>query len=99
VAQDVNGKEFVEIHAIVRGEVQGVAFRHTTRSYALKLGLVGTVKNLPDGGVEILAQGTKHRVDTLMDQLLGPNGPGTIQGVEREYGPAIHRFEGFQIII
>ena len=39
----------------VEGRVQGVAFRYLTSREALRLGITGTVKNLPDGSVEIYA--------------------------------------------
>jgi len=41
---------------LIFGRVQGVAFRHYTVSEAEKLGVMGTVKNLANGDVEVLAQ-------------------------------------------
>ncbi len=41
----------------VSGRVQGVWFRGFTREQALRLGLVGFARNLPDGSVEVVAQG------------------------------------------
>ncbi len=52
--------DIYEMHAIVRGDVQGIGFRAMTRNYAQSLGLRGTVRNLPNGTVEIYAQGTKE---------------------------------------
>jgi acylphosphatase len=56
----------VRIHAIVRGQVQGVGFRASTEDEAARLGLVGWVRNLPDGTVELEAEGPKDRVDALV---------------------------------
>ncbi len=42
---------------LVEGEVQGVGFRYFARREAVRLGLAGWVKNLPDGRVEALAVG------------------------------------------
>lgn len=53
----------------VRGEVQGVGFRWWTRSRALELGLVGHARNLPDGRVEVVAQGDGGAVDRLVELL------------------------------
>ena len=39
------------------GRVQGVFFRHSTRIEAERLGICGTVRNLPDGSVEVFAWG------------------------------------------
>ncbi len=44
-------------HFLVEGRVQGVGFRHWTARTALSLGLTGWVRNLPDGSVEVQAQG------------------------------------------
>jgi acylphosphatase len=46
-----------ELHCIVAGRVQGVAYRAFIQSIAQELGLKGFVANLPDGSVEVLAQG------------------------------------------
>ena len=54
------------VRAIVSGRVQGVWFRAHTRDKAVALGVVGFVRNLPDGTVEIVAQGEDARLDSLM---------------------------------
>ena len=50
---------------LVSGKVQGVFFRASTREQALKLGLRGYARNLPDGRVEVLAQGDDRSIDAL----------------------------------
>ena len=58
---------------IVRGKVQGVFFRASTREQALKLGLRGYAKNLPDGRVEVLAEGDERALNALERWLhVGP---------------------------
>lgn len=52
-------------HYRVSGKVQGVYFRHSTRLEAERLSLRGTVRNLPDGSVEVLAQGTPAAIEAL----------------------------------
>lgn len=62
-------------HIIVHGIVQGVFFRYTTQREAQGLGLTGWVKNLPDGGVEIVCEGDKEAVDKLVQwSRSGPRG-------------------------
>jgi|APSaa5957512622_1039677.scaffolds.fasta_scaffold158134_1 acylphosphatase len=56
-----------QIHIIVKGKVQGVYFREFTKRKALSLGLNGTVKNLPNGSVEIFAGGDKDRLEELKE--------------------------------
>lgn len=57
------------IHAIVHGRVQGVYFRDYTRREAQRLGVCGWVRNLIDGTVEVLAEGTPEAVDSLLAWL------------------------------
>lgn len=49
----------------VTGRVQGVFFRDSTREQALKLGLKGCARNMPDGSVEVLACGRQEAVERL----------------------------------
>jgi len=51
---------------VVSGRVQGVWYRASTREKALPLGLAGWVRNLPDGGVEVFAEGPKAKVEELI---------------------------------
>ena len=44
-----------QLHAIVRGQVQGVNFRSSTQAQARRLGLLGWVRNRPEGTVEVVA--------------------------------------------
>jgi len=54
---------------LVRGRVQGVFFRASTREEARRLGVTGHAVNLPDGRVEVLACGTLEAVETLCNWL------------------------------
>ena len=64
----------IEMHAIVKGRVQGVGFRATVRAHASALGLTGYVRNLPDGRVELVAQGDQDKLDQLLVQLRQESG-------------------------
>lgn len=58
---------------IVRGVVQGVGFRFFTSDLARRLGIAGFVRNLPDGGVEIEAEGEERQISALLSELrIGP---------------------------
>ena len=52
---------------LVHGRVQGVYFRYFTQKKARQLGVVGTVRNLADGSVEIIAQAEADVVQSLLD--------------------------------
>lgn len=55
------------IRAIVSGRVQGVSYRASTAKKAGQLGLVGWVRNLANGSVELEAEGTKPAIDALIE--------------------------------
>ena len=57
------------LHVIVHGVVQGVNFRYHTRRQARALLLDGWVRNLPDGAVEVLAEGPRDQLDALLCYL------------------------------
>ena len=54
-------------HFLIYGNVQGVGFRAATEHQAENLQLTGWVRNLPDGRVEILAQGEDVALQSLQD--------------------------------
>ena len=51
---------------IVSGKVQGVFYRQSTREKAITIGITGSVENLSNGEVKIIATGTKEQIETLM---------------------------------
>ena len=59
----------MEVHVIYSGSVQGVGFRANTQMLARKLRLNGMVKNLANGKVEIIAQGSKKDLKLLISQV------------------------------
>lgn len=59
----------VSRHALVKGEVQGVFFRQSTQQQAKALGLLGWVRNLADGRVEVFWQGSPQEVAALQQWL------------------------------
>jgi acylphosphatase len=67
----------------IQGRVQAVGFRHFTLKAALRLGLTGWVRNLPDGGVEAVAEGTREQLDEWLAVL--------------QEGPPASRVEGMSI--
>ncbi len=56
-------------HIIFRGRVQGVGFRYSTYRIAGRYDVTGFVRNLPDGTVEMLAQGPTDEVDRCIEDV------------------------------
>ena len=72
---------------IVRGRVQGVFFRASTREQALKLGITGHASNLDDGNVEVVACGASEALDALQEWLRRGPPSARVEGVAREELP------------
>lgn len=72
------------VHALVSGRVQQVGYRQTCRSTARALDLVGWVRNLNDGRVEIFAQGRPDDVDRLIDWAWSGPSAARVTGVESD---------------
>lgn len=85
----------VEVH--VRGRVQGVWFRASTRAEAERLGVHGWVRNLDDGSVEAHLQGDVRAVDEMVAWCrVGPSGASVSQ-VRLSDVPVDDTLTGFQI--
>jgi acylphosphatase len=54
---------------VYSGQVQGVGFRYTARRTAERFPVAGWVRNLPDGRVELLAEGEEGDVDAFLEAL------------------------------
>jgi acylphosphatase len=69
---------------LVRGRVQGVGFRFFTARVARSLGLAGFVRNLPNGDVEVEADGTPDALRDFEQQLNSGPAFSDVTHVERE---------------
>lgn len=56
-------------HITFTGRVQGVGFRFTALRTAARFGLVGFVRNLPNGGVEMVAQGSPGDIEQCIRDI------------------------------
>ncbi|MDQ0679854.1 acylphosphatase [Arthrobacter pascens] len=86
----------VRLSARVFGVVQGVGFRFWTMGKAEDLGLTGTVKNLDDGSVDVVAEGPRERIQDFLDWLNSDNTPGRVERVEDSLSAAEGTFRGFR---
>jgi len=85
------------MHAIVHGLVQGVFFRDFTRHHAERLGLSGYVRNLPDGTVEVSAEGEREKLAELAEKLkVGPPS-AHVSGVFVTWSTYADAYNGFMV--
>ena len=88
----------IVLEAQVRGIVQGVGYRYFAARRAAALGLAGYARNLPNGSVEVAAEGGRPALETfLLDLNEGPLS-SSVHSVEARWSESEKpRFSGFQI--
>jgi len=89
--------ERVRLQAFVHGYVQGVSFRWYTRREASALGLVGYVRNRPNGSVEIVAEGEREEVQQLLAWLQHGPTDAVVDRVDATWSPAANEFTRFEV--
>jgi acylphosphatase len=83
---------------VVSGRVQGVGFRFFARDAARREGLSGTVRNLDDGDVEVVAEGDEDAIRRFEIALRqGPIG-ARVDNVQIDLAPASNRLHDFRIL-
>jgi acylphosphatase len=85
------------LSARVTGRVQGVGFRHFTRTTAQRHGLTGWVRNEPDGSVRLEAEGPRADLETLLDAVHDGPRPARVESVEAEWAAATDTFQQFEV--
>jgi len=86
-----------KVYLLLSGQVQGVFFRASTRVKAKNLRISGWVKNLPDGKVEIVAEGEKEKLEELISWAR--KGPITakVENIEIEWQEYLGEFDSFEV--
>lgn len=80
------------------GMVQGVGFRYTTKRLALGFEVTGTVRNLPDGRVELTAEGDRAELEAFRDAVRESELGHYIRAEDVRWGNAKNEFRGFDIV-
>jgi acylphosphatase len=86
------------MHIFYSGRVQGVGFRFTVKSVVAGFEVVGTIRNLIDGRVELVAEGAREELDAFR-QAIGESGlEHFIRNEELSWSEATGEFRGFEIV-
>ncbi len=85
------------VDIIVTGRVQGVAFRWSTARQARSLGLVGWVRNQPDGSVRLVAEGSRPALEALV--IWANKGPdhARVDTCRPRWQQATGQYDGFDV--
>ncbi len=84
------------LHAIVEGNVQGVGFRAFVMDWAYALGLKGWVRNLWDERVEVMAEGSREKLQQLENALSRGPSMAYVSDVKVEWLEASGEFRDFR---
>jgi acylphosphatase len=82
---------------VYRGNVQGVGFRYTARSVAGSYRVAGTVRNLPDGSVEVMAEGEEREILAFLEAVDERMGL-LVESKDIAWSDPTGRHRGFRII-
>ena len=80
------------------GHVQGVGFRYTVRSVAAGFEVKGTVRNMTDGRVELLAEGDKKELEEFRTAIREAGLAANIRNEDATWSEALGGFRGFEIV-
>jgi acylphosphatase len=80
------------------GRVQGVGFRYTAKQVAAGYEIVGTVRNLSDGRVELVAEGARDELEAFRLGIRDAGLDGFIQHEDAQWAEARNEFRGFEIV-
>lgn len=87
----------IRLSVMLAGDVQGVGFRYFVKRIANSLNVFGWVRNLPDGRVEIVAEGKKEDVDKFIEFCKKGNVHAKIEEITLNQEEFKGEFDSFQI--
>lgn len=87
----------VSAHITVSGQVQGVGYRAFAARVAARHGLLGGVRNLDDGRVELEVEGTRTVIEVLLLELKKGPPAARVASIETEWGTGTGRYSSFSI--
>ena len=85
------------MQVLYSGGVQGVGFRYTVKTVAAGFDLSGTVRNLPDGRVELIAEGEKAELEAFREAIRDEGLGHFIKNEDVSWSEATNQLRGFEI--
>ncbi len=78
--------------------MQGVGFRYSVKTVAAGFEVSGTVRNLPDGRVELVAEGSREELEAFRQAILEAGLARFIRNEDLSWSEAVGGFRGFEIV-
>lgn len=88
----------VRLHVFYAGRVQGVGFRYAAKQTAVGYEVTGTVRNLPDGRVELVAEGEQTELEAFQEGIREAGFRRLIRNEQALWSEASGEFRGFEIV-
>ena len=88
----------VRVQVLYAGRVQGVGFRYTVKSLVPGYDVLGIIRNLPDGRVELIVEGKQEELDAFLKAIRDSGLRRNIRDEEIVFGNAQDNFKGFEIV-
>lgn len=86
------------MHIFYSGHVQGVGFRYSVKSVAAGFEVVGIVRNLIDGRVELVGEGPREELESFRNAIREAGLDHFIRNEDITWGEATGEFRGFEIV-
>lgn len=86
------------LRVVYSGNVQGVGFRYTVKSLAPGYEVAGIIRNLSDGGVELVVEGAEDELKAFQQAVRDSGLGGLVRHEEAHWSEARGGFRGFEIV-
>ena len=98
VVQTTTAANRSRVRIFYSGHVQGVGFRYTAKTVAAGFEITGGVRNLPDGRVELIAEGERTELEAFCEAIRNAGLAGLIRDESIDWAAAQNEFHGFEIV-
>jgi acylphosphatase len=87
-----------QLHLIIKGTVQGVFYRQSTKQKAEELGVYGVVKNLENGDVDVVAEGEEDKLKMLLDWCWKGPENSDVEDIIVKWRSCENKYSAFRIL-